>query len=73
MVSQAASKLDKYANKVVRVDDSKIKEFTEALTKAVKGESVGEVAAASYDLILYIILREEIYRRINYNKKEGKQ
>jgi len=46
MVSQAASKLDNYAYKVVRVDDSKVKEFTEALIKAVKGEAADEVAAA---------------------------
>jgi len=46
MVSEKASKLDKYAKHVVRVDDSKVKEFAEALTKAVKGETTDEVAAA---------------------------
>lgn len=49
MVSEKASKLDRYAKYVVRIDDGKGKEFTEALTKAVKGEAADEVAAALHD------------------------
>jgi len=45
MVSQASSKLDKFAKMVVRVDDNKVREYTEALTKAVKDEKLAEVAA----------------------------
>ncbi len=46
MVSSEVSKLDRYADMVVRVDDCKVKDFTENLTGAVKSQSKDSVAAA---------------------------
>lgn len=51
MVSEAVSKLDRYAGMAVRLDDNKIKDFAEALVKAAEGEAVdGAVAALAAKL-----------------------
>ena len=46
MVSEAVSKLDRYAGMVVRVDDNNVKDFAETLAKAVKDDTSDRVGVA---------------------------